>query len=115
MRLTYIGYQSVVRACYLHQLIDVAGVGCSQLMLTAQLQQRQWNADGIIQVALRIMNIILAAQHCCQQLFGCGFAVSAGDADNGFIKVLSPCSGEVLQSEQGVIHSHYLPFVFAFL
>ena len=99
-----IGDKPIVRRCYLYQLAYVARVRSahlhnSQLMVARELQQRERHANAVVQVALRVVDTILGAQHGSGQFLRGGLAVGTGDTNNGQPQLPPPIACQLLQAD----------------
>ena len=116
MSLADIGYETIVRQSYLHQLLDVARVARahlhhSKLCLRVDAQQSQRHSDAVVQIALGRSHTIFHRQHLTDQFFCCSLSVGTGQSndcqrlaiDNGHRPVPAR---QLLQSLQSVIHLH---------
>ena len=68
------------------------------------LAQRQGHADGVVQVALRVVQRVFLRQYGGHQFLGRGLAVGAGDADDGRAQRAAMVACQLLQGLQAVVH-----------
>ena len=109
VRLPYVGDDAKIGLCNVHQFLDVARMAGSHLyhthlVLLLQPQQGKGHADGIVQIALRIENVEFLAKHGSNELFGCGFAIGASDADEGSAQLSAMMACQGLQGLKTVFH-----------
>ncbi len=57
----------------------------------------------VIEVSLRVVEVVLGAEHGGAEFFGGRLTVGAGDADDGYVEMSAPSTCKVLQFGQGII------------
>ena len=92
--------------CHRAELGDFAGVVHAEFdhadaVLAAQAQHGQWHANVVVQVALRGQRRAVGRMHMQDggnHLGDCGFAIAAGDADQGQVPLRPPVGAQRSQS-----------------
>ena len=67
-------------------------------------EQCERHSDVVVEVAFGAGGAELRLQHSVYQLFGGGFAVGAGDADDGNVELLAVLLRQFLERFQRVVH-----------
>ena len=76
-------------------------------MLFAQIEQREWQTDVVVEIARRCQHgicVVCRAQDAGEHFFDCGFAARTCDAVHKGVELLAPCGGERLQRGKSVVH-----------
>src|SRR5438128_2057827 len=70
-----------------------------QLRFRRQGEERQWNADAVVQISTGGVNGKRPTERCLDQVFRARFAVAASDADDGLIPGASPVMSQRAQRD----------------
>ena len=86
----------------------------SDVMRLVQSEQVFGYPYIVVEVALRVHDIVFLLQYGGYQFFSSCFAVGAGNADDGYVELTAVLTGDVLKSLQTVVN-HDVSVVFLVL
>ena len=113
VRAAEIGDVAIIRTGNGAQIADLVRMGSphfhyGKLVAGAQREQREGNADVVVQVTLRGTHFKAAGKHPTQELLGRGLAIAAGQAQNRDAH-LHPVQGcGLLKGGENILHDDHL-------